>query len=152
MLAKKGEGTFSEVLKAQCIKTSKYVAIKCMKSNFDSIEQVLHLPLSPYPPLCRCLINDEMLSTCSMLFHCGMIKFIQHRGAKPLNETIRCIEVLKTQEIERISMKQNEEEIPQFLESPKNTLYLVQVTSLREIQALQRLSPHPNVIKLLEVL
>lgn len=27
-----------------------------------------------------------------------------------------------------------------------------QVTSLREIQALQRLSPHPNVIKLLEVL
>ncbi|CAM6011507.1 unnamed protein product [Sphagnum balticum] len=65
MLAKKGEGTFSEVLKAQCIKTNKYVAIKCMKSNFDNIEQV---------------------------------------------------------------------------------------TSLREIQALQRLSPHPNVIKLLEVL
>ncbi|CAM6089758.1 unnamed protein product [Calypogeia fissa] len=65
MLAKKGEGTFSEVLKAQCIKTSKYVAIKCMKNSFDSIEQV---------------------------------------------------------------------------------------TSLREIQALQRLSPHANVIKLLEVL
>ncbi|KAL3695768.1 hypothetical protein R1sor_009844 [Riccia sorocarpa] len=65
MLAKKGEGTFSEVLKAQCIRTSKYVAIKCMKNNFDSIEQV---------------------------------------------------------------------------------------TSLREIQALQRLSPHANVIKLLEVL
>jgi renal tumor antigen len=40
MLAKKGEGTFSEVLKAQCIKTNKYVAIKCMKSNFDNIEQV----------------------------------------------------------------------------------------------------------------
>ncbi|KAG6554134.1 hypothetical protein Mapa_004050 [Marchantia paleacea] len=65
MLAKKGEGTFSEVLKAQCIRTSKYVAIKCMKNNFESIEQV---------------------------------------------------------------------------------------TSLREIQALQRLSPHANVIKLLEVL
>eukprot|EP00955_Chlamydomonas_euryale_P047549 353710-Chlamydomonas_euryale.AAC.8 len=31
LLAKKGEGTFSEVLKAQCIKTGKYVAIKCMK-------------------------------------------------------------------------------------------------------------------------
>jgi renal tumor antigen len=40
MLAKKGEGTFSEVLKAQCIKTSKYVAIKCMKSNFNNIDQV----------------------------------------------------------------------------------------------------------------
>eukprot|EP01018_Ginkgo_biloba_P012360 Gb_28121 [translate_table: standard] len=65
MLSKKGEGTFSEVLKAQCLKTNKYVAIKCMKNSFDSIEQV---------------------------------------------------------------------------------------TSLREIQALQRLSPHPNVVKILEVL
>ncbi|CAN5973985.1 unnamed protein product [Sphagnum jensenii] len=65
MLTKKGEGTFSEVLKAQCIRTNKYVAIKCMKSNFENIEEV---------------------------------------------------------------------------------------TSLREIQALQRLSPHPNVIKLLEII
>ena len=40
MISKKGEGTFSEVLKAQSIKTGKYVAIKCMKSHFDSIEQV----------------------------------------------------------------------------------------------------------------
>jgi len=40
MLAKKGEGTFSEVLKAQCIRTNKYVAIKCMKSNFENIEEV----------------------------------------------------------------------------------------------------------------
>lgn len=31
LVAKKGEGTFSEVLKAQCIKNGKYVAIKCMK-------------------------------------------------------------------------------------------------------------------------
>lgn len=41
-MAKKGEGTFSEVLKAQCIKNSKYVAIKCMKNHFDSLEQVLN--------------------------------------------------------------------------------------------------------------
>jgi renal tumor antigen len=40
MLSKKGEGTFSEVLKAQCIKTSKFVAIKCMKGSVKSIEQV----------------------------------------------------------------------------------------------------------------
>jgi serine/threonine protein kinase len=40
MLTKKGEGTFSEVLKAQCIRTNKYVAIKCMKSNFENIEEV----------------------------------------------------------------------------------------------------------------
>ena len=31
LVAKKGEGTFSEVLKAQAIKNGKYVAIKCMK-------------------------------------------------------------------------------------------------------------------------
>lgn len=39
LVAKKGEGTFSEVLKAQCIKNGKYVAIKCMKNHFDSLEQ-----------------------------------------------------------------------------------------------------------------
>jgi serine/threonine protein kinase len=40
LVAKKGEGTFSEVLKAQCIRSGKFVAIKCMKNRFDSIEQV----------------------------------------------------------------------------------------------------------------
>jgi len=44
LIGKKGEGTFSEVLKAQCIKNGKYVAIKCMKNHFDSLEQVLSLP------------------------------------------------------------------------------------------------------------
>ena len=39
-MAKKGEGTFSEVLKAQSVKTGRYTAIKCMKNKFDSIEQV----------------------------------------------------------------------------------------------------------------
>ncbi|TEB15140.1 peptidylprolyl isomerase, partial [Perkinsus sp. BL_2016] len=43
LLAKKGEGTFSEVLKAQNIKTGRYVAMKCMKNTFDSIEQVNNL-------------------------------------------------------------------------------------------------------------
>jgi renal tumor antigen len=39
-ISKKGEGTFSEVLKAQSIKTGKYVAIKCMKAHFYNIDQV----------------------------------------------------------------------------------------------------------------
>lgn len=42
-MGKKGEGTFSEVLKAQDTKTGKYVAIKCMKNHFDSVEQVNRL-------------------------------------------------------------------------------------------------------------
>ena len=33
-----GEGTFSEVLKAESVKTRQKVAIKCMKSHFDKIE------------------------------------------------------------------------------------------------------------------
>ena len=56
LVAKKGEGTFSEVLKAQCIKNSKYVAIKCMKNHFESLDQVNNLReiqalrrLSPFP-------------------------------------------------------------------------------------------------------
>jgi len=43
LISKKGEGTFSEVLKAQSIKNGKNVAIKCMKNSFDSIEQVNNL-------------------------------------------------------------------------------------------------------------
>mmetsp|Transcript_58168 Transcript_58168/g.125744 ORF Transcript_58168/g.125744 Transcript_58168/m.125744 type:complete len:553 (+) Transcript_58168:92-1750(+) len=43
LLSKKGEGTFSEVLKAQSIRSGKHVAIKCMKNHFDSIEQVNNL-------------------------------------------------------------------------------------------------------------
>jgi renal tumor antigen len=40
LISKKGEGTFSEVLKAQSIKSNKYVAIKCMKAHFYNIDQV----------------------------------------------------------------------------------------------------------------
>lgn len=43
LISKKGEGTFSEVLKAQSIKTSKSYAIKCMKNHFDSVDQVNNL-------------------------------------------------------------------------------------------------------------
>eukprot|EP00762_Andalucia_godoyi_P008242 ANDGO_02980.mRNA.1 putative serine/threonine-protein kinase DDB_G0268078 len=60
LLGKKGEGTFSEVLKAQSTKNSKYVAIKCMKNRFESIEQVNRLReiqalrrLSPHPNIVK---------------------------------------------------------------------------------------------------
>ena len=76
LISKKGEGTFSEVLKAQSTKTNKYVAIKCMKAHFYNIEQVIYRQMvTPF-----------------------------------------------------------------------------QVNNLREIQALKRLSPHPNIITLHEVL
>ena len=40
MIKKLGEGTFSEVFKAQAIKTGEFVAIKCMKENYSNIETV----------------------------------------------------------------------------------------------------------------
>lgn len=40
LVRKLGEGTFSEVLKAESVKTRQKVAIKCMKSHFDNIEKV----------------------------------------------------------------------------------------------------------------
>ena len=100
LIGKKGEGTFSEVLKAQCIKNGKYVAIKCMKNHFDSLEQVPpprapSVPAQRHPPR-----------------RCGK---------------------------ERPSLTRPRTSPPQ-------------VNNLREIQALRRLSPHPGIIKLCEVL
>lgn len=48
LISKKGEGTFSEVLKAQSIKTGKYVAIKCMKAHFYDIDQVSNNWIFPH--------------------------------------------------------------------------------------------------------
>lgn len=60
-ISKKGEGTFSEVIKAQT-STNKFVAIKRMKNHFDSIEQVNNLrevqalkKLSPHPGIIKLL-------------------------------------------------------------------------------------------------
>jgi renal tumor antigen len=62
LISKKGEGTFSEVLKAQSINTGQFVAIKCMKSTFTSLEQVNNLRevqalrrLSPHPQVIKLL-------------------------------------------------------------------------------------------------
>jgi renal tumor antigen len=43
LVAKKGEGTFSEVIKAQNIKSGTFHAIKCMKSTYKSADQVRSL-------------------------------------------------------------------------------------------------------------
>lgn len=77
LVAKKGEGTFSEVLKAQCIKNGKYVAIKCMKNHFDSLDQVNNLReiqalrrLSPHPHIIRLLevLYDQPTGRLALVF------------------------------------------------------------------------------------
>lgn len=43
LLKKQGEGTFSEVYKAQSVSTGEFFAIKCMKACYDSFEEVNQL-------------------------------------------------------------------------------------------------------------
>eukprot|EP00668_Euglena_longa_P000665 GGOE01000807.1.p1 GENE.GGOE01000807.1~~GGOE01000807.1.p1 ORF type:complete len:408 (-),score=120.39 GGOE01000807.1:235-1458(-) len=77
VLGKKGEGTFSEVLKAQCTKNGKYVAIKCMKNHFDSVEQVNRLReiqalrrLSPHPHVIKLyeILYDRSTGRLALVF------------------------------------------------------------------------------------
>ena len=77
LLSKKSEGTFSEVLKAQSLKTGKLVAIKCMKSHFTSLEQVNNLReiqalrrLSPHDNIVKFLeiLYDEPTGRLALVF------------------------------------------------------------------------------------
>jgi len=77
LISRKGEGTFSEVLKAQSIKTGNYVAIKCMKTHFNSVEQVNHLreiqalrKTSPHPNIIKLLeiLYDEPTGRLALVF------------------------------------------------------------------------------------
>ena len=40
LIKKKGEGTFSEVLEANHLPTNQHVALKCMKNDFKSMNEV----------------------------------------------------------------------------------------------------------------
>lgn len=77
LVAKKGEGTFSEVLKAQNVKKGTYHAIKCMKNHFDSIEQVNNLReiqalrrLSPHPNIVKLeeVLYDQPTGRLALVF------------------------------------------------------------------------------------
>jgi renal tumor antigen len=77
LIKKKGGGTFSEVIMAQSIQNSKYVAIKCMKNHFDSLEQVNNLreiqalkKLSPHSHIVKLLevLYDEPTGRLALVF------------------------------------------------------------------------------------
>mmetsp|Transcript_16035 Transcript_16035/g.17940 ORF Transcript_16035/g.17940 Transcript_16035/m.17940 type:complete len:417 (+) Transcript_16035:36-1286(+) len=72
-----GNGTFSEVFKGQSIKTGKFVAIKCMKNHFDSLDQVENLReiqalkrLSPHAHVIKLLevLYDEPTGRLALVF------------------------------------------------------------------------------------
>lgn len=77
MIRKLGEGTFSEVLKAQSLRNGQNVAIKCMKSHFDSIDQVNNLReikalqrLYPHPHIIQLIeiLYDEPTGRLALVF------------------------------------------------------------------------------------
>lgn len=77
LISKKGEGTFSEVLKAQSVQTRRFVAIKWMKDHFYSIDKVKNLReiqalkrLTPHPNIIRLLevLYDEPTGRLALVF------------------------------------------------------------------------------------
>jgi renal tumor antigen len=77
LVCRKGEGTFSEVLKAQSLKTQKFVAIKCMKNHFDSIDKVNNMReiqalrrLSPHPHIVKLyeVLYDQPTGRLALVF------------------------------------------------------------------------------------
>lgn len=89
LVAKKGEGTFSEVLKAQSLKNGRSVAVKCMKQTFVSLDQVNNLReiqairrLSPHPNIIRLyeVLYDHPSGRLALVFelmHCNLYELIK---------------------------------------------------------------------------
>ncbi len=66
LVSKKGEGTFSEVVKAENIENGQFYAIKCMKNSFKSLQQVRRI----------CSSNEWLnkligCGSCDFIFRCG---------------------------------------------------------------------------------
>lgn len=77
LLSKKGEGTFSEVMRAQSLETGKQVAIKRMKHRYSSFEQVFNLRevqalrrLSPHANIVKLIevVYDQPSGSLSLVF------------------------------------------------------------------------------------
>lgn len=89
LIAKKGEGTFSEVLKAKSLKNGKSVAVKCMKQTFASLDQVNNLReiqairrLSPHPNIIKLyeVLYDQLSGRLALVFelmHCNLYELIK---------------------------------------------------------------------------
>lgn len=178
------------MLKAQSIKNSKYVAIKCMKNHFDSLEQARfissHLSRlgdmrqtapptalrNPYHPPHFCERAHTLLTHHTILLRAhACTRHATHttphtkhacwhaRTPCPLpSPTTRHIPCTTQPPIHPLTLPHHIVSYPPLHHPPNSrpgTLTPsspLQVNNLREIQALRRLSPHPGIIKLCEVL
>lgn len=77
LICKKGEGTFSEVVSGENLENGKQYAIKCMKSKFDSLQQVNNLReiqalkrLTPHPHIVNLeeVLYDQPSGRLAMVF------------------------------------------------------------------------------------
>ena len=71
LVSKQGEGTFSEVVKAENIENGNFYAIKCMKNSFKSLQQV-------------CTSSGPETLSCQIVGACHVMKndAIQSKGMK----------------------------------------------------------------------
>ena len=161
LVSKKGEGTFSEVLKAQNVKRGSYHAIKVSFSNNRLIHPSvpMHVPKRSSPCTKTSAPNRHPV-------HCQDYH---------LRSTVVASAVCSTSSIPVI-VRSPFSTIYNPIHSPLSNVFLSfnlcpillpfratqcmrnhfesidQVNTLREIQALRRLSPHPHIITLEEVL
>jgi len=108
-VGRKGEGTFSEVLKAQSIVTGQYCAVKCMKSHFKSLEQVNSLReiqalrrLNPHPNIIELqeVLYDKQSGRLALVFElmdCNIYEMIKGRRqyVKPMRVKMLMYQLLK---------------------------------------------------------
>ncbi len=109
LVAKKGEGTFSEVLKAQSVITGQYCAVKCMKTHFKSLEQVNNLReiqalrrLNPHPNIIELqeVLYDKQSGRLALVFelmNCNIYEMIKGRRqyVKPARVKLLMYQLLK---------------------------------------------------------
>ncbi|CAK9023681.1 MAPK/MAK/MRK overlapping kinase (MOK protein kinase) (Renal tumor antigen 1) (RAGE-1), partial [Durusdinium trenchii] len=93
LISKKGEGTFSDVLRAESIKTSKQVAIKCMKNAFKSLEEVNSL--------------REIQALRRLSPHAGIIKLIEVLYDQPTGRLALVFELMEMNVYELIRNRKN---------------------------------------------
>ncbi len=150
-MAKKGEGTFSEVLKAQCIKNGKYVAIKCMKNHFDSLDQVNNLREIQVGSglLCIMQVVQDLLQYCKtcklacITLSCSYCQAIDNVALRSCSR-LCAVAWGSSRTCQAVDMQLRQ---PGRMHASSGLCHWPCFC-----QALRRLSPHPNIIKLLEVL
>jgi renal tumor antigen len=135
LISKKGEGTFSEVLKAQSLKTG-----RCVNAALYSIDRLRKTAMLSG------LVDDFALAA---IVTPGNRRYVAVKAMKQHFSTVDKVSTRAASARHRAGLVWSDRVVVPAVLRPKRS---AQVNNLREIQALRRLSPHPNIVSLLEVL